>query len=57
MIMCDEIIDMTKTVLIKAIIKKGTSTNFYILPALLLLAIALLIAVSICFYLLQYQAK
>ena len=55
--MCDEIIDMTKTVPIKAIIKKGTLSNFYILPALLLLAIALLIAASSYFYLLKYQVK
>ena len=51
MITCDEIINTTKT------IPTNFNEKLYILLALLLITIALLIAVSIYCYLVQYQAK
>ena len=70
-IMHDEIINMTKTVPSKITSTKTVQTNFnnnkkkiacktrqfYILRTFLLLTIALLIVVSIYFYLIKYQAK
>ena len=54
-IMCNEIIKETKTIPSKTVLIKSTSTNFDILPAFLLLAIELLIAVSI--YLIKHRSK
>ena len=51
MITCDEIINTTKT------IPTNFNEKLYILLALLLITIALLIAVSIYCYLMQYRAK
>ena len=61
-IMCDEIIEETKIVSTKTVSANGiklicTTKIFYILLAFLLIAIALLIAVSIYCYLVKYQAK
>ena len=61
-IICDEIIDTTKTIPTKStstkyVLRKCTSTNFNILLALLLITIALLIAFSIYCYLIKNQAK
>ena len=46
----------TKQILFKQILIKRKQ-NFYFLPALLLITIALLMAVSIYCYLIKYQAK
>ena len=69
-VICDEIIEETKTIptkitptktiptktfLITAVLTKNTSTNVYILLVLLLITIALLIAVSI--YLIKHRSK
>ena len=62
-IMCDEIIESyneeTKTIPTNFNEKKANCKmqNFYILLAFLLITIALLIAVSIYCYLIQYRAK
>ena len=66
-ITCDEIIEATKavqtkttsrkTVPSKTVSAKSTSTNFYILLALLLITIALLIAVNIYLYRRKYSSK
>ena len=71
--MCDEIIDVvrpealatpansyeeaTKSVPTKNASTQSTSTNFFILLIFSLIAIPLLIAVSIYYYLIKYQAK
>ena len=57
LIMCDEIIEVTKTALTKTVRTKCTSKHFYILLTFLLITIALLIAVSIYCYLIKYGAK
>ena len=59
MITCDEIIEKTKTVLTNFNENKGIfkTQNFYILLAFLLITIALLIAVSIYYYLIKYRVK
>ena len=60
MITCDEIIEEeTKTVTTTFNEKNAVckTKNFYILLAFLLVAIALLIAVSIYYYLIKYKAK
>ena len=54
-IMCDEIINRTKTVPTKTFPTKSTSTNFYILLACLLINIALLVAASIYYLLLLHK--
>ena len=59
---CDEIIETTKSTSTKTFLTKNTSTkrtskNFYILPTILLITIALSIAVSIYCYPLKYQVK
>ena len=59
---CDRIIDSTKTIQTKStsakiVLTKCTWTNFYILLAFLLITIALLIAVSIYCYLINYHRK
>ena len=54
-IMCDEIINRTKTVPTKTFPTKSTSTNFYILLACLLINIALLVAASIYHLLLLHK--
>ena len=71
-IMCDKIIEETKTIptknrsnknysdkstSLKTVLTKCVSTNFYILSAFLLITTALLIAVSIYCYLIKDQAK
>ena len=56
-IMCHEIIDVTKTALTKTVPTKCTSKNFYIFLTFLLITIALLIAVTIYCYLIKYGAK
>ena len=62
-ITCDEIIesydDEIKTVPTNLNEKKATckTQSFYILLAFLLITIALLIAVSICCYLIKYRGK
>ena len=56
-ITCDVIIEVTTTVPTGTVSTKGTSTSFYVLLAFLLITIALLIAVSICCYLIKYKAK
>ena len=66
-ITCDEIIEATKavqtkttsrkTVPSKTVPAKSTSTNFYILLALLLITIALLIAVNIYLYRRKHSSK
>ena len=59
----DEIIELydgeTKTILTNLNEKKTTckTQNVYILLVFLLITIALLIAVTICFYLIKYRAK
>ena len=57
--MCDEIIEETKTISTCFNNKKVNyeTKKFYILLALLLITIAVLIAVSTCCYLINYQAK
>ena len=55
-ITCDEIIGVDETNFNEKIIPCKTQ-NFYILLDLLLITIALLIAVSIYFYLIKYQTK
>ena len=49
--------NVTKSVPTKVVLTKCTSTNFYILPAFLLITIALLVAVSIYHYLIKHQEK
>ena len=56
-IVFDETIDTTETILTKTVRAKGTSTNFYTLHGFLLITIALLIAVSIYCYLRKCQRK
>ena len=57
--MCDEIMEKTKTVLTNFNENKGIfkTQNFYILLAFLSITIALLIAVSIYYYLIKYRVK
>ena len=55
-ITCDETIFQTKTIPTKTR-PTGTSRRFYVLLAFLLTIIALLITVSISFYLIKYRAK
>ena len=50
-------IDTTKTVPTNTVPTKSTSTNFFISLTFLLITIALLIAVSICCFLMKYQAR
>ena len=57
MVACDEIIKETKTDSKKTVTTNSTSTTFYILLVFLLITLALLIAVSIYCYLIEYQAK
>ena len=52
MITCDEIIEETKNIL-----TKNTSPYFYFLFAFQLVTIALVITVSIYWYLVKYRAK
>ena len=56
-IVCDETIDTTETILTKTVPRKSTSTSFYTLRGFLLITIALLIAVSIYCYLRKCQRK
>ena len=57
-IMCDEIIEETKTVLTNFNEAKSRLKNTkFLYFAFLLIAIALLISVSIYYYLIKYQAK
>ena len=56
-ITCDEIIETKKAVPTKTVPTRSTSTNFYISLTFLSITIALLIDVSIYFYLIKYQAK
>ena len=58
-IMCDDIIDETKTVLTNFNEKKATckTQNFYILLGFLLITNVYLLAVSIYCYFIRYQAK
>ena len=53
----DEIMETTKTVATKTVATKSSSANSYILLIFLLIAIALLIAVSIYYYLIKYRSK
>ena len=57
--MCNEIIEETKTVTTNVNEKKMAceTKSFYILLASLLVTIALLIALSIGYYLIKYKAK
>ena len=62
LVICDEIIEETKTIPTKTIptkpsLTKCTSTNFYILLAFLLITIELLMDVTIYCYLIKDQAK
>ena len=56
-ITCAKIIETTRTVPIKIVPIKITSENYYILLAVLLIIKPILIAASICCYLIKYQAK
>ena len=60
-VICNEIIDTTKTILIKIYLTKTVTKcaliNFYISLFFLLITIALLIATSIYCYLIEYRAK
>ena len=56
-IMCDENIDTTETVLTTTLPSKSTSTYFYSLLVIILIAITLLIAVSTNCCLIKYWEK
>ena len=59
MITCDKIIEKTKTIPINFNEKTTTckTQNFYILIAFLSITIALLIAITIYYYLIKYKSK
>ena len=53
-VICNDIIEETKTVPAKLVTTNGSSASFYVLLSFLLITIASSIAVSICCYLTKY---